>query len=323
MARPTAYPTRNLPQFCWPNFPLNYIPFMYFIDKLTRFGSIMPENARPSPLRVVGERYRSWKAPYHNLYQLYHHRFLLKNLVRREVRGRYRNALLGYTWTVIEPLLLASVYYFLFIMLAGNPDRMYPVWVLLGVIIWNCFGRALSGSVSALTRNAQTIHLVYFPRVIFPFSTVLGTMVTTVMSCLVIAPIMFFYGIPPSVYMIYIPLSVLWSGFLGIGIGMMVAPLNCIQRDVEHLFRFIVRAGFFLSPVMWTYEMAVERGAYGQYVLANPMVFPLTMVRNGVSGTSLSLPLSGIAFSLCFGIGMWIIGNMVFNRFEAGAVKHI
>jgi ABC-type polysaccharide/polyol phosphate export permease len=274
-------------------------------------------------LEDVGGRNPSWKAPILNISTILKHRFLVRNLVRREIRGRYRNAMLGYTWTVLEPMLLASVYYFLFVMLAGNPDKMYPIWVLLGVIIWGCFGRSLSSSVSSLSRNAQTIHLVYFPRIIFPTTSTLGNIVISMMSCLVVIPIMIVYDLPITAHLILIPLSVFFAGFLGIGLGMLVAPLNCVQRDVEHLFRFIVRAGFFLSPVMWTYEMALERGLFGTVVLFNPMVVPLTMARHGIAGESLGLPWIGVLWSLGFGIMMWVIGSYVFNRYEAGAVKHL
>ena len=274
-------------------------------------------------LEHIGNRIPSWKAPIMNTIVIFRHRFLVRNLVRREIRGRYRNAMLGYTWTVLEPMLLASVYYFLFVMLAGNPDKMYPIWVLLGVIIWGCFGRSLSGSVSSLSRNAQTIHLVYFPRIIFPTTSMMGNIVISMMSCLVVIPILIFYDLPVTVYIIYVPISVLFAGFLGIGLGMLVAPLNCVQRDVEHLFRFIVRAGFFLSPVMWTYEMALERGVFGEVVLYNPMTVPLTMARHGIAGESLGIPWAGVLGSLGFGIIMWILGSIVFNRYEAGAVKHL
>ena len=276
----------------------------------------MSDERQSLKLEKVGERNASWKAPVINISTIFKHRFLVRNLVRREIRGRYRNAMLGYTWTVLEPLLLASVYYFLFVMLAGNPDKMYPIWVLLGVIIWGCFGRSLSG-------NAQTIHLVYFPRIIFPTTSMIGNIVISMMSCLVIIPIMIAYELPVTVHLILIPLSVLFSGFLGIGLGMLVAPLNCMQRDVEHLFRFIVRAGFFLSPVMWTYEMALERGMFGEMVLFNPMVVPLTMARHGLAGESIGIPWIGVFGSIGFGIVMWIFGSYIFNKYEAGAVKHL
>lgn len=274
-------------------------------------------------LRDVGNRGSSWKAPITNFSVIFRHRFLVRNLVRREIRGKYRNALLGYSWTVLEPAMLAAVYYFLFIMLAGNADKMYPVWVIIGVIVWSCFGKALQGTVSSLSRNAQTIHLVYFPRIIFPMTAVQGNVIISMMSCLVVIPIMVIYNLPVTIYLIYLPISLLLAGFLAIGVGMLVAPLNCIQRDIEHLFRFIVRAGFFLSPVMWTYEMALERGAFGELVLFNPMVVPLTMARNGIAGESLTIPLAGVLGSIGFGVVLWVLGSYVFNRFEAEAVKHL
>ena len=292
-------------------------------DKLRRKPEYMSEVTSGPVLKDVVQKDASWKAPLTNITVLFKHRFLVRNLVQREIRGRYRNAMLGYTWTVLEPAMLASVYYFLFIMLAGNPDRMYPVWVILGVIVWGCFGKALQGTVSSLSRNGQTIHLVYFPRIIFPMTAMQGNIIISMMSCVVVLPIMIFYDLPVTIYLLYVPLSILMSGFLAIGLGMLVAPLNCVQRDIEHLFRFIVRAGFFISPVMWTYEMAQARGSIGDMVLYNPMVVPLTMARHGVAGESLGIPWVGILGSLGFGIVMWILGSYVFNRYEAGAVKHL
>ena len=154
-------------------------------------------------------------------------------------------------------------------------------------------------------------------------TAVQGNIVISMMSCLVVIPIMLIYNLPVTVYLIYLPISILLAGFLAIGLGMLVAPINCIQRDVEHLFRFVVRAGFFLSPVMWTYEMALERGAFGELVLFNPMVVPLTMARNGIAGESLTIPLAGVFGSIGFGVVLWIVGSYVFNRFEAEAVKHL
>jgi lipopolysaccharide transport system permease protein len=209
-------------------------------------------------------------------------------------------------------------------MIAGNPDELYPIWVLLGVIVWGSFGHSVTNSVTSLTRNKQTIHLVYFPRIIFPITSILGGMVVTMMSALIAVPIIYVYDLPLTIYLIYIPLSILLAGFLGIGLGIAFAPLNCMYQDIEHLFRFIVRAGFFVSPVMWTYEMAVERGgAFEQFVLLNPMVVPLTMVRHGVEGTALPIPMLGVIISIGFALTMWIIGSMLFNRFEAEAVKHL
>ena len=80
----------------------------------------------------------------------------------------------------------------------------------------------------------------------------------TMMSCLIILPLLYIYELPITIHLVWIPIGVLLAGFMALGFGMMMAPLNCVQRDVQHLIRFITRAGFFVSPVMWTAEMAME-----------------------------------------------------------------
>lgn len=276
-----------------------------------------------SRLKIVGGKSSVLSSPITNLKILFSNNFLVRNLVRREVRGRYRNALLGYAWTVIEPTLLSVVYWFLFIMLAGNPDEYYAVWVLIGVIVWSCFGKSLMSSVTCLSGNTRMIHLVFFPRIIFPSTSVFANIVVTMMSSLVIIPIILVYGFPFGVHLIMIPISIFLAGFLGIGLGIIFAPLNCIQKDVEHLFRFIVRAGFFVSPVMWTYEMALDRGVFGEIVLWNPMVAPITMARHGLMGKWPDLPMDSIAYSIGFAIGLWILGSIIFHKYEREAVKHL
>lgn len=274
-------------------------------------------------LRPIGVKSNALLAPVHTLSEIRKNRFLVRNLIRREVRGRYRNAALGYAWTVIEPALLASVYWFLFIMLSGNPDEMYAVWVLIGVIVWSCFSKSLNAATNSLTKNMRTIHLVYFPRSIFPVSGIGANIMVTLMSCMVILPIIYIYDMPITANLIWIPVGVVMAGFMALGLGMMMAPLNCVNRDVEHLVRFITRAGFFVSPVMWTAEMAMERGAWGEAALWNPMVVPITMVRHGLEGKTVELPYGIVAASIVASILFYLIGSMVFSKYERGAVKYL
>jgi len=275
------------------------------------------------PLRQIGMKRHPLLAPFTTISEFKSNRFLVRNLIRREVRGRYRNAALGYAWAVIEPALLALVYWFLFIMLSGNPDKMYAAWVLVGVIVWGCFAKSLNGATNSLTGNVRTMHLVYFPRAIFPVASVGANMIVTMMSCLVMLPIVFIYDLPITLHLLWVPAGVFLAGFMALGLGMMVAPLNCIQRDVQHLIRFVTRAGFFVSPVMWTAEMAMERGAWGESALWNPMVVPITMVRHGLEGKVIDLPLEIIASSVITALMLYILGTIIFSKYERGAVKYL
>ena len=284
----------------------------------------MEESGSTAPvLRRIGAKSNPLLAPLETLSEIRTNRFLVRNLIRREVRGQYRNAALGYARAVLEPALLASVYWFLFIMLSGNPDRMYAVWVLLGVIVWGCFSKSLNAATNSLTNNVRTMHLVYFPRSIFPVSSVGANMVVTMMSCLVVAPIVYVYDLEITIHLVWIPVGVFMAGFMALGFGMMMAPLNCVQRDIQHLIRFVTRAGFFVSPVMWTAEMALERGVWGEAALWNPMVLPITMVRHGVEGKIVDLPPTVIASSVITSVVIYLIGTVVFSKYERGAVKYL
>ena len=268
----------------------------------------------PIQLEVVGERSSSILSPVSSVTVLFYHQFLIKNLIRKEIKGKYSNSFLGYTWTVLEPALLSAVYYFLFIMIADDPDPLYPVWVIIGVIIWSCFGKCLQSTVTSLTRNASTIHLVYFPRMIFSFASVGSTIWITIMSSIVCIPLLVAYDIGLSWQLLFVPLAILLAAFNAIGLGLLLAPTNCVNRDIEHLIRFIVRAGFFLSPVMWTWDMALKRGWAADVVLWNPMVFPITLARDGFLGKVTEFPTNGILISIGWGVIMWIIGSIVFSK---------
>lgn len=262
-------------------------------------------------------------SPYDSFRKLLQHRHLVFGLVQRTLRNRYRTAGLGYVWLVLEPLMLAITYWFLFVMLAGNPDEMYPIWVLIGIIVWGTFGKSLTGSVTSISSNSQMINMAYFPRIIFPFSSTLSNIITSLGSSLVLIPIIFYFDTPITLHLLWVPLGIIMAGLMGGSFGLFFAPMNCKQRDVEHLFRFIVRAGFFFSPVMWTAEMALERGNLGEMALWNPMATPITMVRHAIEGHALELPFGVITASTLFLFACLIFGSMIFTMSESKAVKYL
>ena len=185
-----------------------------------------------------------------------------------------------------------------------------------------CFAKTLMGVVVSLSANSTTIQAVYFPRVIHPCVKMLSNIRITALSCSVIIPIMIIGDLPFTIHLIWVFVAIFMAGLLGFGFGLIFAPLNCSNRDMEHLFRFITRAGFFLSPVMWTIDMALEKG-WGELTLLNPMAVPLTLVRDGVSGNAPSIELAWIGYSFAFLLISWIIGAFVFERNQAEAVKYL
>jgi len=248
---------------------------------------------------------------------------LLINFVKRDIRQQYRDSILGYIWTLVEPLLLTVIYYIFFAILVGNPNEAYAFWVIIGVIVWGLFTKSMSGAVTSLYTNRNMVQSIYFPRELFPLGKAFSQATISLLSLIIAIPFMIFFEQPFNVNILLIPIGLFLTFTLGLGLGMLLAPFNVITTDVSHFVRIILRAGFFLSPVMWTLDMVASRGAFKDYVFINPMVVPITMVRNGFRGVPLGVDAVSVAYSICFCLLAMIIGSIVFKKFESKVVKFL
>ncbi len=260
-------------------------------------------------------------APWLMWVNLRKYHYLVSNFIKRDLRLKYRNSVLGYFWSLLEPLLLAGVYYVLFSIIANRPEENYPLWVLVGVLTWGYFSRCLNGSVACLTKNVSMIKGVFFPRELYALTNVGSNLIITMLSMLVVIPFMIYLGLIPNLNLLMVPLGLLLMSMLALGLGLGVASLNAVNRDVEHFFRFLTRVGFFLSPVMWTIEMAPSSRV--DHLLLNPMVVPITMVRNRIDGRTLGIEGLFVFYSVLFCLLSFILGTMFFKRHEAGVVKRL
>ena len=252
------------------------------------------------------------------------HRYLIANFIQRDIRLKYRDSALGYFWSLLEPLGLSAVYFVLFVILAGRPEPEFALWVLVGVIVWGFFAGALGDCLTSLTRHESLIKQVYIPREIFAVTNVGSKLILAALSLLVVVPMMVYFHIPPTVYLLLVPAGLALASLLALGIGLSMACFNVVNRDVDYFFRFVLRAGFFLSPVMWTVELAGNRAKALDALLLNPIAVPITMVRDGIDGHGLAgVPSGYVIYSVAFCVLSFVVGAMIFKRFEATVVKKL
>ena len=267
-----------------------------------------------------------FKGPVQFIHTFFDKWYLIKNMVKKNLKAKYKRAYLGFAWTVIEPFLLSAVYYVLFTILAGRPDPKYSLYVIVGVIVWGHFGRSLQATVNSLTNGGNLIKNVYFPREIFAITPVLANLFISLISFFAIIPVMIYLDVTPNHTIWMVPVGLLLTTILALGVGLMMAPINAISEDVSHLFKFIVRAGFFLSPVMWTYEMLLERAggtSLADWAMLNPMVIPITLVRHGVEGTPVEFETLHLIYAISFTVLSLLLGSAIFKRCEARVVKYL
>jgi len=273
--------------------------------------------SEPNPTTsLVGGLAKMWR-------DVWRYEYLIANFIRRDLRVKYRNSALGYVWSLLEPLLLSGVYVVLFTIVAGKPQRLYPLWVIVGMLSWRFFGLCLQQSLASLISNEGTILSIYFPRCLFAIASACSSLVMTSLSLLVAVPFLFYFRVPPTELLLMVPLGLVLLWMLGLGVGLGLACLNVVNRDVGHLFAFLVRAGLYISPVLWTVEMGQAKGTAIDYLLLNPAAVPITMIRNGITGQPLSVSPGQIAYSVTFCVVAFVVGAMVFQRYEARVIKKL
>jgi len=202
---------------------------------------------------VVYERKRGWAAL--ELRELWKYRELLFFLTWRDILVRYKQAVLGVAWAILQPLLTMVVFTVVFNKILGvqSPDAAIPyaVFSYAGLLPWQFFAGALSRSGVSLVGNANLLTKVYFPRLVIPFSAVLAGLVDLAISFVVLIGLMAAYGIAPTWHVVFLPLFVLLALATALAVSLWLSALNVLYRDVQYVIPFLVQLWMFVSPVIY------------------------------------------------------------------------
>ena len=248
-------------------------------------------------------------------------RHVLRNFVARDLKVKYRSTVLGYLWSLLEPLSLVLVYYFVFEVIAQRGGTGYPLIVVLGVLPYNLMGSIIQSGSQALTGNGALIRRVYIPREVFVLSSVASNLVIFGLSMLVVIPFMFVYDVVPGWRVIYIPVAVSLMALFATGIAFVAACANALFRDVTYIISVSLRLLFYGSPTIYTVAMVPER-LHPIYML-NPAASYLSTLRSGVTNTPLPFSPVYLGISAVVAVVVFLSGYTLFRRWQAKAVKFI
>lgn len=182
---------------------------------------------------------------------LWRYRELLGFLAWRDIKVRYKQAVLGIAWALIQPLVTTAIFVFLFGNLAKMPSGgvPYPLVVLAGLLPWQLFSAALSGTSGSLVSNASLISKVYFPRLLIPLSAIGVALVDFIVVLALFVVVAGFYGYWPSWHWLLLPVFILLALFAALGAGLWMTALTVRYRDFRFIVPFMLQVGVFVSPV--------------------------------------------------------------------------
>lgn len=194
---------------------------------------------------------------------------LTVNFARRELAARYKRSLLGWAWSIINPLSTVIIYSLVFGVFFRTPPPLtangraeyFSLYLFIGLIVWNMFTGVLNGSMNWMAGVSDMRKKVYFPAETAIFGGAVAVAVQSGLEVLVLAAIMTaFLNVGPV--FVLLPLVVALAGIFGLGVGLVVAILNTIYRDTQYLVGILLNLAFFLVPIVYTPEILPER-AYG------------------------------------------------------------
>jgi len=243
-------------------------------------------------------------------------------LTKRDLRVRYSTSALGYVWSILDPLLMAGIYYFVFVVIFQRQrvgEDPYIVFLLAALLPWMWFNGTVSDCTRAFLREAKLIRSTTIPRTIWVNRIVLSKGIEFIASLPVLAIFAIAFGAQLNLDIVFFPLAVVLQAILTVGVGMIVAPLVVFFRDLERAVKLILRLLFYASPIVYGTQAVPE--SIRSLTMLNPLSGIFSLYRSMFFPHELNwtaVGLAAIISLILLAVGIW-----VFSRTERAVLKEI
>ena len=245
---------------------------------------------------------------------------ILFNFAISDLKIRYRNSVLGILWSLVEPLLMLGVLFFVFSTMFKFEIENFPIYLLLGIICYNFFKNGTTFALNSLTNRSSLMTQIYFPRAIPGLSSGVTAAIMLLLELVVLGIFMVALEYTPPITILALPLILALEFLLVLGMALPLSVLNVKFKDTEFIWMVVVHAGFFLTPIFYQFDMLPD---YVQSVLQfSPVVQVVTMAHHVV--------LYGIlpsVNSVLYAVGstsvIVIIGYLIFRKYQVRIVEEV
>jgi ABC-2 type transport system permease protein len=247
-------------------------------------------------------------------------RVLLTELVRTDFKLRYQGSVLGYAWSLLKPLLLFVILYIVFVyfLRIGKDVPHYPVYLLLGIVLWNFFSEMTSQSLGSIVGRGDLIRKIKIPRWIIVFSSSLSALINLCLNLIVVGLFMAINQVPLSATILLLPLNVVEIYLFALGVSLFLAAAYVKFRDVSYIWEVVLQAGFYATPIIYPLSM-ITSDLVQKILLLSPVGQAIQDARfNVVTHTTIT---SGSTFESIFYIllpmvivAVTLVGGVIYFR---------
>jgi lipopolysaccharide transport system permease protein len=272
-----------------------------------------PNLTSPKPHLTI-QPTAGWQAI--NLRELWQFRDLLTTLAQRDVKLRYRQTALGVVWVVLQPLIAAVIFSFVFGKVAKLPAPHgvpYLVFSYAGLLAWNAFNSTLGKTSACLLANSNLVSKVYFPRLALPLSTVFSTLIDFGVALVMMVVLMVINHVVPTLAVLLLPVWLLLVILLALGVGLYMSALMVSYRDVQYILPVATQFLLYASPI--AYSAALIPVKYKAIFMANPLTGLLEAFRWSMLGTA-APNWDNVAYAAAVSVLVFVLGAFSFKKME-------
>ena len=261
-----------------------------------------------------------------NIRKLFSYRELIVSLTKKELKVKYRGSVLGFFWSLLNPILTMLVYSFVFsiVLRAGIPE--FAIFLICALLPFNFLSNSVNYGASSIIANSNLVNKIYFPREIIPLSIILANLFNFLLELAALFIVMGIMGYSFYIYLYLLPVVIFIQFFLVVGMTLLVSALNVFFRDLQHLITIIMMVWFFGTPIIYPLSMVPERFQF--IIKINPMTIYAAYYRNifyyvkypeGAGFPSAPETLTAVGITLL----IFFIGYFAFKKLEPRFAEEI
>lgn len=273
----------------------------------------------------LGFTYRKWEKGtpsmlINAIIAMQKYRFLIKQLVSRDFKAKYKRSILGVFWSFLNPLLTMMVQYIVFSNLFRFDIPYYPVYLLSGIIVFNYFSEACGMALTSIIGNATLITKVYVPKYIYPLTRILSSLVNLLISMIPLIIVTMLSGLYPTKAYLLIPFMLVCLAMFCLGLGMLLSAAMVFFRDIQFLWGVLTMIWMYLTPIFYPESILPEQVAW--VLKVNPLYYFISFLRSCVIDGVSPEP---VVYVQCFLISLCVlaVGAWVFKKSQDKFVLYL
>ncbi len=251
---------------------------------------------------------------------IFEYKELIKNLVKSDLKTKYSGSVLGFAWSMLNPLLMMLVLYFVFSNVFKFTQEHFALYLLIGIMSWRFFALGTSSAMSSIVGKASLVTKIYIPREILTLSTVISALISSLLEFLVLIPLLIIFGASVSLTILVFPVLHALYFMIIYGIALALASLYVYYRDLNQIWDVLLQIGFFLSPIVYPISLIPDK--YIFYYMLNPVTALIEMYRDVLLKGELP-KLMDFGIVILFGIVLFIFGSWLFEKLSPRFAEEI